>query len=75
MLISYIIGAGTPGIEHFTDNLPSIFEIQDLIETAWDMGYNSQCRVETGGIRGTRKFIGTPEVWDKCRGDMTSVHC
>lgn len=50
------------GFEHFEGTLPSIFRIQDLIEAAWDLGYNSNGRVETGGIKGTRKYIGTPEV-------------
>ncbi|KAG5917562.1 hypothetical protein E4U42_007200 [Claviceps africana] len=36
--------------------------IQDFIERAWDMGFNSNGRLETGGIKGTRKFIGTPEA-------------
>lgn len=39
-----------------------IFELQDLIENAWDGGLNSHGRVQTGGIRGTRKHIGTSEV-------------
>ncbi|PHH75930.1 hypothetical protein CDD83_4344 [Cordyceps sp. RAO-2017] len=34
----------------------------ELIELAWDKGFNPHCRLETGGIRGTRKFIGTPEA-------------
>ncbi|KAI1765567.1 DUF1671-domain-containing protein [Hypoxylon sp. FL1150] len=42
--------------------VPDIFEIQDMIEAAWDNGINSRGRIETGGIRGTRKFIGTPEA-------------
>lgn len=62
MMISYIIGANAPGMEHFQGRLPTIFEIQELIESAWDLGINSQGRVETGGIKGTRKYIGTPEV-------------
>ena len=39
-----------------------IFESQDLIEGAWDGGFNSHGRIQTGGIRGTRKHIGTSEV-------------
>ncbi|EXF73268.1 peptidase family C78 [Colletotrichum fioriniae PJ7] len=62
MVISYIIGANAPGMEHFQGRLPTIFEIQELIESAWDLGINSQGRVETGGIKGTRKYIGTPEA-------------
>jgi hypothetical protein len=49
----------------FGPKFPSIFQIQDLIENAWDNGFNAQGRVETGGIRGTRKYIGTPEVSSK----------
>lgn len=40
----------------------SVFEIQDLIEKAWDMGYNAHGRIETGGIKDTRKHVGTSEV-------------
>ena len=32
------------------------------LQNAWDLGINAQGRLETGGIRGTRKYIGTPEV-------------
>lgn len=41
---------------------PSVLELQDMIERAWDMGFNSHGRIVTGGIRGTRKHIGTSEV-------------
>lgn len=40
----------------------SISELQIMIEKAWDDGYNSHSRTETGGIIGTRKHIGTSEV-------------
>ena len=62
MLISYIRAAGGTGQEHFKNKIPSIIQIQDMIERAWDMGFNSSGKIETGGIRGTRKYIGTPEV-------------
>jgi zinc finger-containing ubiquitin peptidase 1 len=62
MLISYIRSTQAEGFEHFLDGSPSIFKLQDLIEAAWDQGFNSHGRVETGGIKGTRKYIGTPEV-------------
>ncbi|GAD95818.1 hypothetical protein CPC735_028710 [Paecilomyces variotii No. 5] len=62
MLISHVQDAKKPGHEHFPGKLPTILRLQDLIEQAWDMGFNSSGRVETGGIRGTRKYIGTPEV-------------
>jgi len=62
MLISYIQESRTPGHEHFQEGLPTILKLQDMIENAWDMGFNSVGRIETGGICGTRKYIGTPEV-------------
>ena len=62
MLISYLTRSGAPGSEHFKKPFPSIFGIQDLIEHAWDAGINAQGRIETGGVKGTRKWIGTPEV-------------
>jgi hypothetical protein len=62
MLVSWIAKSQAPGHEHFPRGVPTILELQDLIEHAWDKGFNSTGRTETGGIRGTRKFIGTPEV-------------
>lgn len=62
MMISYINGAKSQGFNHFDEKLPTIFQIQEFIEHAWDLGINAQGRLETGGIRGTRKYIGTPEV-------------
>ncbi|KAG6000998.1 hypothetical protein E4U21_004791 [Claviceps maximensis] len=61
-LISYIISTRTSGHQIFGNSIPSIFQIQDLIERAWDMGFNSNGRLETGGIRGSRKYIGTSEA-------------
>ncbi|RKL15887.1 hypothetical protein BFJ70_g15289 [Fusarium oxysporum] len=62
MLTSNIISAQREGSNHFGRTFPSIFQIQDLIENAWDMGINAQGRAETGGVKGTRKYIGTPEA-------------
>ncbi|TIC99940.1 Zinc finger with UFM1-specific peptidase domain protein [Colletotrichum higginsianum] len=62
MMVSYIIGDNAYGKDAFKDRLPTIFEIQEFIERAWDLGINSQGRLETGGIKGTRKYIGTPEA-------------
>jgi len=62
MISSYIIAAEYHGHEVFEGKIPTIFEIQDHIENAWDNGINANGRVETGGIRGTRKYIGTPDV-------------
>ncbi|KAL4929644.1 peptidase family C78-domain-containing protein [Aspergillus undulatus] len=61
MLVSYIQQSRSPGSERFTGALPTILRLQDMIEHAWDEGYNSIGRTETGGIRGTRKYIGTSE--------------
>ena len=61
MLSSYIIATSMPGAEHFQSRIPSIFDLQEAIEGAWRAGIRSQGLVETGGIMGTRKFIGTPE--------------
>ena len=62
MLISYIRQSDLPSQDRFSGPLPTILQLQDMIEHAWDMGLNSAGREETGGIRGTRKFIGTSEV-------------
>lgn len=43
-------------------SLPNVLEIQDTIETAWDAGICSYGRIETGGLRGTRKWIGTHDA-------------
>lgn len=64
MISSYVTHTKFKGHQNLGSNsIPSIFQIQEFIETAWDQGINSQGRIETGGIRGTRKYIGTPEVW------------
>ena len=62
MMISFMQGTSFPGHEHFPGRTPSIIRLQDMIENAWDQGFNSTGRTETGGIRGTRKYIGTPEA-------------
>ncbi|KAE8444400.1 hypothetical protein EG329_000600 [Mollisiaceae sp. DMI_Dod_QoI] len=62
VMCSYIIGVKSQGHEIFDGKIPTIFNIQDYIESAWDLGINSQGRIETGGIRGTRKYIGTPDA-------------
>lgn len=61
MMCSYIISTGSDEV-NMQGSLPSIFAIQDYIENAWDLGINARGRIETGGIRGTRKYIGTPEA-------------
>ncbi|ESZ99444.1 hypothetical protein SBOR_0206 [Sclerotinia borealis F-4128] len=62
MVSSYIVKSQFPGHDVFRDKVPTIFDIQEYIENAWDEGFNSQGRTETGGIRGTRKYIGTPDA-------------
>ena len=42
--------------------LPHVLNIQDTIERAWDNGICTYSRIETGGIRGTRKWIGTHDA-------------
>lgn len=89
MLISFILGSKTEGAKAFPDGIPSILQLQDLIEDAWDRGINAEGRLETGGIRGTRKHIGTPEAralfkgldipcsvssYQSTRGDQTAFH-
>ncbi|KAI9721476.1 MAG: hypothetical protein M1812_002238 [Candelaria pacifica] len=68
MLVSYIQGARAQGCNNFGTRTPSIPQLQEMIEQAWDMGINSSGRIETGGIRGTRKYIGTPEAQALCLG-------
>jgi hypothetical protein len=75
MLSSYVVGTDTAGAEHFRGKLPSIFRIQEWIEHAWDLGINAQGRIETGGVRGTRKYIGTPEASCPCDGLREEAIC
>nr|POE94282.1 zinc finger with ufm1-specific peptidase domain protein [Quercus suber] len=44
------------------ENKVLIPQLQSLIEAAWSKGYNSHARIQTGGIKDTRKFIGTSEA-------------
>jgi len=76
MMSSYIVGARSQGHEELKDRIPSIFEIQEYIENAWDMGINVEGREETGGIKGTRKYIGTPDVSGSIQmcSNETNVH-
>ncbi len=62
MLISYIQGAKAQGFEEFPGRTPGVLRLQDHIERAWDKGINEIGRQQTGGIRDTRKYIGTPEA-------------
>lgn len=62
MMISYIQATFPDDIHPFQGMLPSIIKLQYYIEKGWDMGINIHGRIETGGIKGTRKYIGTSEV-------------
>ena len=41
----------------------TLTEIQELIEKAWDEGWDPQGRLELGLLAGTRTWIGTPEIY------------
>ncbi|KAK4496369.1 hypothetical protein PRZ48_012349 [Zasmidium cellare] len=41
---------------------PTVLKLQALIEDAWDAGINDHGRILTGGIKGTRKHVGTSET-------------
>ncbi|KAK4203679.1 peptidase family C78-domain-containing protein [Triangularia verruculosa] len=63
MLSSYLIQTTNVKNHHkLNSSIPTIFQIQDWIETAWDNNIHATGRAETGGIRNSRKFIGTPEA-------------
>jgi len=61
MLLSYRL-ARIEDPAHSYLPLPNVLEIQDTIEAAWDAGTCAFGRTETGGIRNTRKWIGTHEA-------------
>lgn len=61
MLLSYRL-AKVEDPAHGGLPLPNVLDIQDTIEAAWDKGICSFGRTETGGIRNTRKWIGTHEA-------------
>lgn len=61
MLLSYRL-ARIEDPAHGSLPLPNVLEMQDTIEAAWDAGICSFGRTETGGIRNTRKWIGTHEA-------------
>lgn len=65
MLISYLLGTGMAegSLGEVEGAVPDVFALQALIEEAWEAeGVETEGKVETDGILGTRKFIGTPEV-------------
>lgn len=56
-----LLGAPTNAASRIPE-APTIPLMQELIETAWDAGFNSHGRTQTGGIKGSRKRIGTSEA-------------
>ena len=59
MLLSELDPQVKASLPHATQ---TILDIQSLVERAWDIGYDSESRIATGGIKNTRKHIGTTEV-------------
>ncbi|KAJ9628595.1 hypothetical protein H2203_002496 [Taxawa tesnikishii (nom. ined.)] len=62
MMYSYMQSALVDGRRRFGDTVPGVLQLQDMIERAWDQGIHPNGRTETGGVKGTRKWIGTPEA-------------
>jgi hypothetical protein len=60
--MSWIRNARAQGYDKVGARTPGILTMQDWIEDAWDKGISSINRAETGGLRGTRKWIGASEV-------------
>lgn len=59
-----------PSVLKSMSSVPSILMLQEMIENAWDLGINPNGRLQTGGIKDTRKHIGTQEA---CLISITSV--
>lgn len=70
MLFSFLPGAALQGGENFDGTIPSVLEIQDMIEEAWDKHINDYGRIQTGGVQDTRKYVGTSEVCMPCRSRL-----
>lgn len=67
MLLLALASGHSNGRQETSANLPfttkpTIPQLQNLIEEAWDAGVNSHGRILTGGIKDTRKHIGPSEV-------------
>ncbi|KAG9690487.1 hypothetical protein KCU95_g16452, partial [Aureobasidium melanogenum] len=60
--IQMILAAEKLESNYANARMPTISELQLGIEEAWKAGFNSHGMTQTGGIRGTRKHIGTSEV-------------
>lgn len=61
MLLSYLRATDTDVVAR-DKPLPNVLQIQEVIEEAWDAGTCTYGRIETGGIRNSRKWIGTHEA-------------
>lgn len=61
MLWSALYAADHEGVR-LGQSRPTVLDLQDMIEQAWDAGFNEHGRVATGGIRNTRKHVGTSEA-------------
>ena len=59
MMLTYLRGTRT--LQDMRQ-IPDVLQIQDTIEAAWENNILPHGRTETGGIRGTRKWIGTSEA-------------
>jgi zinc finger-containing ubiquitin peptidase 1 len=62
MLLTYIHHRDAQLNRMAPRHTPTVLAIQDVIEKAWDNGICSYGRIETGGVRNTRKWIGTHEA-------------
>lgn len=62
MLLTYIHARDARRDHSEPKDTPSVPAIQNVIENAWDSGVCSYGRIETGGVRNTRKWIGTHEA-------------
>ncbi|KAH0376086.1 hypothetical protein KCU92_g9931, partial [Aureobasidium melanogenum] len=60
--IQMILAAQRLELNDANTRIPTISDLQLGIEEAWKAGFNSHGMTQTGGIRGTRKHIGTSEA-------------
>ena len=68
MLMSYVQATRDETCNLFAGLMPTIREIQESIERAWNRGINSYGRDELGILKGTKKYIGTAEIQAFLRG-------
>lgn len=74
MLMTYLMAVKPNSLGSLEGRIPSVLELQDMIEHGWANGMNEYGLIQTGGIRGTRKHIGTPEVSNVSRSlNLSSV--